>query len=147
MVGGIIDPAQEPEDVVFGDGDDLVGNESVSFAVDRLHVLGSCRSGETEHLAVISIEPVRQELDGVLRLDLDVCQMGLCDLLGRDPGQVVTVHEQRHPVPSTRVRDCSQADDSFARTPRWSVRADGSDAPRLVTGTAWGDCQPASAGR
>jgi hypothetical protein len=54
--------------------------------MDRRHVLRSRRSGETEHLTVIGIEPVRQGLDRVLRLDLVIGQMGLCDLLGSDAG-------------------------------------------------------------
>ena len=39
-VGGFLDPAQEPQDVVLGDPDDLVGDQAVRLAVDGLHLLG-----------------------------------------------------------------------------------------------------------
>ena len=124
MVDGIVDLAQESEDVVFGDGDDLVGNETVPFPVDRLHVLRSCGSGETEHLTVIGIEPVGEELDRVLRLELDIRQVSLCDLLGSDAGQVVAVHEQGHLVPPSGCAIVPNAHPGFGRQAsviRWVV--------------------------
>jgi hypothetical protein len=72
--------------------------------MDRLHVLRSGRPGQTEHFAAIGVEPVREKLDRVLRLDLDIGQVGLRDLLGRDARQIVTVHEERHRIPH---RECA----------------------------------------
>ncbi len=131
-----------PEDVVLGDGDDLVGHEAVPLPMDRLQVLRPRSRGETEHLAMRRIEPIGQELDTVLRLERDVREVRPCDLLCRDAGQVVTVHVERHqvvpsdawapPLRDRRVAGCTGVDVSAAcetravydsnaaSTPAWS---------------------------
>src|SRR6266566_1384946 len=99
-VDGICDLAQEPQDVVFRDADDLIGDQAVRLSVDSLHVLSPTRPSKAERLTVVGIEPVGEELHAVFGLQPEITPMSLRDLLCGCAGKVMTVHEERHVVPS-----------------------------------------------
>ena len=51
--GRVLDPAQEAQDVVLGDADDLVRDEPVRLAVDRLHLVRAGRVPTTDARSIV----------------------------------------------------------------------------------------------
>ncbi len=96
VIPGIVNPPEEAEHVLFGDADDLIGDQPVRLPVDGFEALGAGSPGETEHAAALGIEPVRQEMHVVVDRHGEVADVGIGDLLGRGPGDFVAVHVQRH---------------------------------------------------
>ena len=68
--------------------------------MDSLHVLSPTRPSKAERLTVVGIEPVGEELHAVFGLQPEITPMSLRDLLCGCAGKVMTVHEERHVVPS-----------------------------------------------
>jgi hypothetical protein len=94
-IGGVMNLSQEPEEVVLRDADDLVGDQSVRSLVSILQCARTLRLGEAERQTAVGIEPVGEELHVVLGLHLEVAQVRLRNLLGRQARQLVAVHEER----------------------------------------------------
>lgn len=66
------------------------------LAMDRFSRLRTGRVNETESGLSFVIEPVREVPYGEPFLDLYITDVIHGDFRGRHPGQVVSVHEQRH---------------------------------------------------
>ena len=90
-IGRLPHRAEEPEDLVLGHRDDLVGDEAVRLSVDGLH-LGRARGvGKAEGRPVVGIEPVREEPDAMAGRQGEVLDVGVGDLGRSQSAKVVPV--------------------------------------------------------
>ncbi len=84
---------RKPQDIVLGDGDDHVWDQAMGFLVDRRQVGRRSRLREAERRAGVGVEPVRHELNAVLRRDGEIEHVSLRHLLWGDARDIVAVHE------------------------------------------------------
>ena len=81
-----LDPPEERQDVVLGATDYLVGDGAVRRLVHGRKPITRPGCPRQKCLALIGIERVGEETDPELGPHLEVGQMRLCDLFGRDSG-------------------------------------------------------------
>jgi hypothetical protein len=76
-------PAKKRLDRRQGDLDDLAGNQPMRLAVNALGRFGVRRVHQAKRGPTPLVEPVGQELDAVLILNLQILAMRLGDVCGR----------------------------------------------------------------
>ena len=89
-------PPMKRSTIALVDLDDLVRHEPVRGAVDRLDRIGVGRLRQAERGLALLVEPVGEEPDAEPVLDLEVLEVRGCRVRGREAGELVTIHEERH---------------------------------------------------
>src|SRR5262245_62444223 len=75
--------------------------------MNSLHDLDRRPVNQAETGSAVMIEPVRDVVDAVLRLDLEIASVGLRDVERSEAViDLVTIHVQRHAAPSAAGTSC-----------------------------------------